>query len=237
MVTPIRIRTARVVQVALAFALSTSGLYAVSSLTLDPPTGAVSGAPGDTVGWGFTLANSPDYLIVTNSAFCQGTGHTSADIGTAACTTAYAAFGTYTDFIAAAFSSLGISIGTPNPPDANGGPACPMPGTSTNCDTPTLTEMFDGVSMGVGKFDIAAGASGTLSGELLVTYDLFSVSPNNPNFNPDTDTVATDQFFNPAASITVIPEPGTLLLMGPALAGLLLFGLRRRRAWLARSHP
>lgn len=229
-----KIRTALVLQAALVLVMSASALQAVPVFTLTPPSGGLAGTPGDTVGWGFSLGNTTDYVIVTNSAFCEGAGpFTAADIGTAACGSAYASFGTYSDYIATTFGNLGISIGTPNPPDPNGGPACAVPGTSTNCDTTLLVQSFDSTLMtGVGQFVIAPGASGTLSGQILVTYDLFSVSPNNPAFNPDTDLIATDQAFNANASITVVPEPATFLLMGSALAGLLV---RRKLSRRGRS--
>ena len=206
-----------------------AGLHATAVLTLNPPTGAVAGSPGQTVGWGFTLSNSPDYLLVTNSAFCQGTGHTAADIGTAACSSAYASFGTYTDYIASNFSSSGIAIGPPSP-DPNGGPPCTALMT-TNCDTVMLTQAFDSTLMtGVGQFMINPGAMGTLSGQLLITYDLYSISPNNPNFDPGADLISTDNFFNPAASVTVtapVPEPGTLLFMAAGFSALGFLRFRR----------
>ncbi len=43
---------------------------------LDPPGGALVGAPGDIVGWGFTLTNdaATDWLFVTASDFVPGPG-------------------------------------------------------------------------------------------------------------------------------------------------------------------
>src|SRR5271157_2005541 len=41
------------------------------TLTLTP-SGTVSGMPGDTVGWGYSIDNgSGDYLVVANSYFCE----------------------------------------------------------------------------------------------------------------------------------------------------------------------
>src|SRR5689334_22705727 len=205
MITSIRMRGAPVLRAVLIVGGLVCGLHAVPVFTLIPPDGAVSGFPGTTVGWGFTLANSTDYVVVTNSAFCLGTGHTAADIGSGACGADYAAFGIYTDYIATnTFSTNGIVVGTPNPPDPNGGPACTMM-TTQNCDTALLSQMFDGVSMGVGQFAIDPSASGTISGELLITFDLYSTSPNNANFNPFTDLISSDNFFNPAASVSAVP--------------------------------
>jgi hypothetical protein len=47
---------------------------AADSVTLDltPSSGAASGMPGDTVGWGYSIDNdTEDYLIVANSYFCD----------------------------------------------------------------------------------------------------------------------------------------------------------------------
>ena len=35
----------------------------------DPLNGALFGAPGSTVGWGFTLTNTTDFLVVTGVSF------------------------------------------------------------------------------------------------------------------------------------------------------------------------
>jgi hypothetical protein len=61
------------------------------SLVLNPPNGAISGAPGDTIGWGFTLTN-PDntYAAIASADFCGG-------VLTSPCSTP---LGTFTDFIA-----------------------------------------------------------------------------------------------------------------------------------------
>ena len=229
-----RMRKSPLMIAVLVLGLSASALQAVPVFTLDPPGGAVSGTPGSTVGWGFTLSNNTDWLVVTVSAFCVGTGHTAADLFTAACTTAYAAVGTYTDFIATTFSNTGMSIGEPNPPDPNGGPVCVMPGTSTNCDTPLFVQLFDAMNMtGVGKFDInpAAMPGDSVSGEILVRYDLFTASPNGDFFNPDDPNNMFNQLFVAPASVTVVaevPEPGTLFSIACGLAGLGFLHLRRR---------
>ena len=77
-----------------------------------------------------------------------------------------------------------------------------------------------------------AVAGSVTSGTIDVTYGLFSVNPNDPLFNPDTDTVSLGNVFNNLASVTVmdasaVPEPSTFLLFGAGLGGLLL--LRRRK--------
>src|SRR5205085_10382227 len=53
--------------------LGSSMAYADSILTftLNPSNGALSGAAGQTVGWGFTLTNTSDvFAVITSADFC-----------------------------------------------------------------------------------------------------------------------------------------------------------------------
>src|SRR5579884_2930999 len=52
---------------ALAAALAHNADASGISIALDPVNGAVSGNPGDTVGWGFTLTNGSAYYIAIDS--------------------------------------------------------------------------------------------------------------------------------------------------------------------------
>jgi hypothetical protein len=63
---------------------------ATPMLILDPANGAVSGTPGSTVGWGFTLTNDSGYLVPSSVVFCEGAFNS----GCAA------TFGTFWDFAA-----------------------------------------------------------------------------------------------------------------------------------------
>src|ERR1700676_1748172 len=73
----------------------------VPTLTLDPANGALTGMAGSTVGWGFTITNTADFLLITSSDFCAGPI-------TSPCVNS---LGTYTDFIA---SSQFVVVG-PSP--------------------------------------------------------------------------------------------------------------------------
>ncbi len=74
---------------ALAVAL-TGAMAAGPVLTLNPSNGVVSGTPGSTVGWGFTLSNDSGFLVPSQVVFCEGAFNS----GCAP------TFGTFTDFAA-----------------------------------------------------------------------------------------------------------------------------------------
>lgn len=175
---------------AFASALFCGLSQAASTLTLDPPGGAISGTPGATVGWGFTLTNTMDYLVISSASFTPTT-----------------ALGTFADFSAFNFFVVG-----------------PAP------DSTSVSQAFDAPSQrGIGSFSIdAAALVGTVaSGQIAVTYDLYSVSPNDPLFDPDTDGLSFGNTLAVNASVSVVPEPEIALLLAAGL--IVLYGAHRRR--------
>jgi len=162
----------------------------IPTLTLDPIGGAIKGAVGSTVGWGFTLTNVGfDFAVVTETDFCVG-------LISSPCTNA---LGTYSDFAGGQFLVVG-------------------PGNSS------VTQAFNNVALtGVGSFRINSGAAGNVNGMLVLTYDLFSVNPNAPNFDPIVDTLSVGNELTTPASVTVasvaVPEPASLLLLMMGIAG------------------
>jgi hypothetical protein len=154
-----------------------------ATLTLDPVNGEISGAPGDTLGWGFTITNDTDFLVITSAEFDPSS-----------------AVGTFTDFISA---DNFIVVG-PSP------------------ESTSVSQPFDQTALtGVGSFAISPSAlpGDTATGQIVLTYDLFSVSPNDPNFDPDFDLITTDNTLSANASVIVagraaVPEPrGTALMV------------------------
>jgi hypothetical protein len=117
-------------------------------------------------------------------------------------------YGVYTDFI---FAYGIFQVVGPSPESA------------------TWSEPFDPVAhTGLGSFTINDFLPlGTLSnGHIQVTYDLYSVSPNDPNFDPTVDTLATGQKLSANASVLVAtPEPATI---GLFTAGVLVLFWRGR---------
>jgi hypothetical protein len=152
-------------------------------LTLDPPAGSIGGLQGDTVGWGFTLSSSTDFTVVTSSNFCVGASGI-----TNACQAS--AIGSYSDYIAMNFTIAG-----------------PAP------EGPVITQAFSAsAETGVGAFTVDGSViKGQMdSGQIVLTYDLYSVDPLAPNFDPTVDLIATGNYLSAPASITVglvSPEP------------------------------
>jgi hypothetical protein len=111
-------------------------------------------------------------------------------------------YGTYVDYLSLATAPLYV--------------AGPAPESSTVQQAWVSSSM-----LGVGEFDINSTAliDAVIQGNIVVHYSVFSMDPNDPNFNPDTSTVVADATLSEAAQITVTPEPPSLLLM---LSGVLL---------------
>jgi hypothetical protein len=171
-------------------------------LSFDGAGGALTVTAGGTVGWGFTLTDSAEFLVVAETAFCPATA-VQGDLP-AGCAAAFATLGTYTDFAG------NIPVVGPAP------------------DTSPLTQNFNSgtLSGGFGMFAVVpAATAGTTNGEIAVVYDLFT---GDPNTNPNATQIGGDTFAALPASITVggqaaaAPEPGSVLLVGLGLTGVLL---------------
>jgi hypothetical protein len=96
-------------------------------------------------------------------------------------------------------------------------------------ESTTVSEPWNqGSQLGTGEFDLFATDPPTsFSGSVNVDYDLFSVDPNDPNFDPDVDFVSSGTFSDPV-EITITPEPSSWMLIGLPLAALMLVGYRRQ---------
>ncbi len=102
--------------------------------------------------------------------------------------------------------------------------------------TASVTQTFDPVNhTGVGSFAIdgAASVAAFTSGVINITYDVYSVSPNDNSFDPGADLVSSGSTVSPAARVdvaaadtVVVPEPGLGVVAGLILAAL----VKRHRA-------
>lgn len=128
--------------------------------------------------------------------------------------------GTYTDFIGNQFVVVGEgSMENPGP------------------------EAFDDASMmGVGSFLINPGATGSVSGDVVLSYDLYSVDPGASNFDSIADLISTGNYVEAAASVTVgnsttspMPEPSTPPLVLVGLAAIVMAGLKSGKSLRAGS--
>jgi hypothetical protein len=165
---------------------------------VDPVSGNISGSPGDTVGWGFTITNTTsDSLFLDGTFFCEA-GEDPVVGPDFTCGPNLGA-STYTDIVA---SNTGI-IG---------------PGVTT--------QVFDGVSNGVGAYSIdpLATPGQTDSGTLVVLYDLV-----DSNFN---DLEQNLELTAPVSvTVTAVPEPASVaLLLCSLLIGVIFVRERRRRS-------
>jgi len=159
--------------------------------------GIVGGLPGTTQGWGFTLTNTTNYVVIDASEF---------DI------TQNGGDGTYLDFVGPNFIVVG-------PTDNS---ASPVTG-------PTVSQNFDPVNvLGAGSFAISPTATigDVVLGTITLTFDVYSVSPNDPSFNPFADWLASGFQISVPAEVLVTPEAPSLFLLLTA-AGMALLILPR----------
>jgi hypothetical protein len=180
-------------------AVASAGL---TSVTFDPSGGALSGDPGSSVGWGFTIEDSTNFLLVSETSFCP-TGSTESELPCSS------GFGTYTDF---SFNA-------------------PVVGPSPDSPTVTQSFNL-ALQLGFGSFEISpATLVGTVvSGEVDIIYDLFTGDPNtDPSATQiGGDNFVSLPASVTVTGAASVPEPATLLPPGFAITGLLLWSLRRR---------
>jgi hypothetical protein len=168
----------------LSFVLAACTILPASAspvFSVSPAPPDLFGMPGDTVGWGFTITNDTNFLEITSAQFCLN------PVSFPACTPAD--IGTFTDFISQ-FNDIVLG-----------------PGNSA-------TQDFDPILFkGVGSFAIDPGAplQTTDFGQLVLTYDVYTADPNEPDSGAI--LLFSDLTLSQNASVTAgVPEPGTFTL-------------------------
>ena len=78
-------------------------------------------------------------------------------------------------------------------------------------------------SIAIGNYQLGV----TMTGAVSVLYDYFSVSPTNPAFNPETDSLGSRSDLAAASVTTAVPEPSTYAFVAMGL-GMLGFVRRKR---------
>ncbi len=120
-------------------------------------------------------------------------------------------YGTYVDYLASAFYVAG-----------------PAPESSTVSQT-----FVPASQLGVGEFDIKSTAlpGASITGNLLIYYDIFSQDPNSPNFDPN--SFVEESTVNDAVDIQVAaPEPSTEALL---LGGAMILALALAKSKISRQ--
>ena len=190
-------------------------LTPAAAATLTLSNSALFGLPDDIVGWGFTIEATPvqdgggtivPWLLISGVDYVPDPG--------------IFPVGVFTPFLTV-LPELNTVIGGM---DDQGNP-----------NPPWIEDFDNGLMTGIGSYQINDFQSpgDQTTGNIVVTYDMFSVSPDDPNFIPEDDTLATGLTMSAPTSVTVtgltdVPEPRTGILLSIAVAGWLVW--RRRRA-------
>jgi hypothetical protein len=170
------------------------------SIALNPVNGAIHGAAGSTVGWGFTVnwGATANYISFTGSSL--------GSVASGGNESNNSLLAGYTDFIGAQSAPDGIALG-------NG----------------TWSEVFDnGAQTGVCAYQIASNAPSSAqdTGQITFNFDVYS---GDPATNPSAAYLASYAYYGSSTEFSVTvdapsattPEPGTIwLLLGalPAIA-------------------
>jgi len=186
-----------------------------------PAGGVIDAAAGGFNGWGFDITDTTDFISLDSTVFNLTSVNGVPETG---------AFpiGTYTDLTPNLLGPAGGLFVVGSGVFANGTeviqPFAPVGGTPN-----------PGQDIGAGEVVLNPGVLlGTdVKGNIVFTYEEWSVSPNDPAFDPDVDLVATGQTASvPVEVVAGVPEPGSIVLLGSALVALLLWRVTRRNPTL-----
>jgi hypothetical protein len=191
---------------ALALAVASPAAYASAVISLDPSDGVVSGAPGGTVGWGFTMTNGTYWVAIDSVVVENETSPVSGSSG---------GFTSYMDLL----GGLTNGVTAPN-----------------QTWTLSFAPGSPGTGVGQYVIDPSTPQGAVDSGDFLIYYDEFSADPNTcGSCYVDTLQMFDTNGNAPAFTIDVVsasastPEPAAGLLMAIGCAAII--GIR---VWLTR---
>jgi hypothetical protein len=170
-----------------AFLLATLPAHPSLIFQLNPGNGIVSGLPGDTIGWGFTLTpDDSSFYLISSVEFCIG-------VQTPPCAPTLPGIGTFHDYASFNLLILGPApIGHPGPYSEDFSPGSP--------------------GLGIGDFTIAGTASPqSLTGHINVYFDVYT----DDTFSTQLPSGVVSQFaeVEMLSETASVPEPAPLMLM------------------------
>ncbi|MBI3408028.1 MAG: Ig-like domain repeat protein [Planctomycetes bacterium] len=174
-------------------------IYTAPLFTLNPANGALAGEAGTTQGWGFSIDNTtPFWLIINGSAFLLPTfqgllGH---GFGIVPSTD----FGTYTDF--SQFNFIVIAPASTFTASFTNNPASGVGSFTINPNATPSTLPADPA------LQVPNQQPGMANGAIDLIYSLYSRDPNDPLFDPTTDTLGNPfekDLLAPASVTIVVP--------------------------------
>jgi hypothetical protein len=162
---------------------------ATAVFAFDPIGGSLSGNPGATIGWGFSIQDTTEFVLVSESSFCP-TGSTASDLPCSS------TIGTYTDF------STNIPVVGPSPDQPS-----------------VTQAFILATQQGYGSFHIntTATAGTVMSGEIAIVYDLFTGDPNSGGAQIGGDNFTFLPASITVTSAAGVPEPSAMVPLGIAL--------------------
>jgi hypothetical protein len=176
-----------------------SGFATPVRFQLLPAAGSLSGSPGSTVGWGFSLTNmTGDFLVVADSSFCDG----GQNPVTATCSPH---LGVYSDIVAGNATVL-------------------APGSKLT----KAFDLSSSSGLGSYSIWSSAAPGQTDTGSLFLVYDVFDSDPFSGSATQigGDQIVSAPARVTVKATVTAVPEPALLLQSGLIVVGMLALGRR-----------
>ena len=180
----------------------TSGIVRAAPLLQLNSGGILSGLPGATVGWSFSLTNDVDFLVPSFVNFCEGA------FSSSPCP---AAQGTFTDFLSK-FQAVSV------------GPGATLSETFNNATHQGIGNFTINAGAAAGAKDIGTIFLSYDRYSCDIINDPLCTSPRQTTFSARIGASAEVDILPNAA----VPEPGTLAWVGLALSAMTVV---RRHTW------